>query len=162
MSQNRLRIRANALNLDLVGETEYIVRAYDAIQSLLIERFRESIEDVLDDEPPGFAEPPKPRDPLAQTIPMHKAVDPKKLPTADDPGPQHVNVVVCNEVYNKIYLVDRDQLEAVPITRVLNLAVVDRVYINRSQRDRFFELVKPGKVLWRELTSAGRAVVKGA
>lgn len=154
---NRLRIRAKSLNLDLVGEAEYILRAYDAIHPVLVERFEESVEGVLeeiDDE-----ELPSGRSPMAQTIPMHKPVDPKMLEAGL--GLPHINVVVCNEVYNKIYLVDREEVRATAFDRVLNLASVNRIYINRSQRDQFRGFFRFGKVLWRELTSAGKAVVKG-
>ena len=149
---NRLRIRAKSLNLDLVGEAEYILRAYDAIHSVLLERFEESIEGVLEDEPST----PQ-RDPLAQTIPMHKAVDPSQL----NREVQHINVVVCNEVYNKIYLVDRAEIKNTTFNRVVDFDQVNRIFINRSQRERFRDFFKFGKVLWRELTSAGKAVVKG-
>ncbi len=151
---NRLRIRAKSLNLDLVGEAQYIMRAYDAIHPVLVERFEESVEGVLEDS----AGPPTPRDPMAETIPMHKAIDPAMVRRP----PQHINVVVCNEVYNKIYLVDRDEIVATPFHRILELGAVNRIYINRSQRERFRDFFKFGKVLWRELTAAGRAVVKGA
>lgn len=151
---NRLRIRAKSLNLDLVGEAEYITRAYDAIHTLLLERFQESVEGVLEED----VDAPPARDPMAETIPMHQAVDPKMLQTG---RPQHINVVVCNEVYNKIYLVDRDELSSTIFSRVLHLPAVNRIYINRSQREGFREFFKFGKVLWRELTAAGKAVVKG-
>lgn len=145
--KNRLRIRAKSLNLDLVGEGEYIMRAYDAIHPVLVERFVESVEQILDEPEESLA--PE----LSETIPMHRPVDPQRLP--------HMNVVVCNEVYNKIYLVDRDELRNTIFRDVIDLDAVGRIYINRSQRDRFRGFIRFGKVLWRELTSAGRAVVKG-
>ena len=151
---NRLRIRAKSLNLDLVGEAEYIMRAYDAIHPVLVERFEESIEGVLEqtDEAP-------PSDPLAQTIPMHRAVDPTKLRSGE--LPQHINVVICNEVYNKIYLVDRNDIRTTAFRRIVDFDAVHRIYVNRAQREQFRGLFELGKVLWRELTSAGKAVVKG-
>ena len=151
---NRLRIRAKSLNLDLVGEAEYIMRAYDAIHPVLVERFEESVEGVLEE----IEEPPV-RDPMAQTIPMHQAVDPAKLQAGETP--QHINVVVCNEVYNKIYLVDRGEIRTTGFNRVIDFDAVHRIYVNRSQREQFRGLFELGKVLWRELTSAGKAVVKG-
>ena len=163
---NRIKIHAKSLNLDLEGETEFIVEAYEAISGLLRERFKESVDVVLQSPTMQLdAIPPPPRDPLAQTFPMHRAVTPEDVAqaVAEAAGPPpHAHVVVCNEVYNKIYLVDREDLTRTPLDRAFDLDRIDRIYLNRSQRETFGEFVKHGKVLWRELTAAGRAVVKGS
>ena len=160
---NKLRIRAKSLNLDLVGEAEYSLRAYDAIHPVLVERFEESVQGVLDDPTEFRSEPASEtvrRPSMSKTIPMHKPVDPQSLSEGSG-GSHHINVVVCNEVYNKIYLVDREEIRISLFDKVLDLDRVNRIYINRSQRERFRGFFKFGKVLWRELTSAGKAVVKG-
>lgn len=149
---NKLRIRAKSLNLDLAGEPEYILRAYDAIHPVLVERFEESVDWVLDDHD-GPEAPSKFR-----TIRMH-AVD-EDAADAERAGAQHLNVVVCNEVYNKIYLVERADLHASIFSRVVDMDRVNRIFVNRSQGERFEGFIKFGKVLWRELTAAGKAAVK--
>jgi hypothetical protein len=153
--KNRLSIRAKSLNLDLVGESEYIIRAYDAIHPVLVERFEESVEGVLDETSPRRSE--------MDTMPMHRVVEsPTRDPLPEAAGPNHVNVVVCNEVYNKIYLVSRDELSSTVFGNALDMDAVRRVFVNRSQRDQFQGFFKFGKVLWRELTAAGKeAVQKG-
>ena len=155
---NRLLIRAKSLDLDLAGEADYVLRAYDAVHTVLLERFVESVEGVLE-ENRGVADPPPDADAMSRTIPMHKAYDPNNLEVAER---QHLNVVVCNEVYNKIYLLEVGEASKTPFARVIDFSKVKRVYINRTQRDDFTPFIKLGKVLWRELTTAGKAVVKGA
>lgn len=156
---NKLKIRAKSLNLDLVGEPEYILRAYDAIHPVLVERFEESVEGVLD-------EPVVEHRAHAKTIPMHTPVTEQDLrkegSTLPEESPQHLNLVVCNEVYNKIYLVDREELAGSMFSRAIDMDAVNRIYVNRSQRERFRSFFRFGKVLWRELTTAGKAVVKGS
>lgn len=156
MTTNRLRIRAKSLELDLSGDADYVLRAYDAVHTVLMERFVESVEGVLE-EAATPATPPSST--LAaegsRTIPMHKPYE----PTLEDP--QHLNVVVCNEVYNKIYLVEAACVQRSPFARAIDFSNVRRVYINRTQRVEFAPFVETGKVLWRELTTAGKAVVKG-
>lgn len=147
---NRLRIRAKSLELDLSGDADYVLRAYDAVHTVLLERFAESVEGVLSDPLPDGAEA------TSRTIPMHKPYEPTV--TSE---PQHINVVVCNEVYNKIYLVEEEAIRSTPLARAVDFSNVHRLYINRAQRDDFAPFVDAGKVLWRELTTAGRAVVKG-
>lgn len=152
--KNKLRIRAKSLDLDLAGESEYILRAYDAIQPVLMERFRESVDAVLDGATP---------EQHVKTIRMHGAVDPSKFPEQEqDEAVQHLNVVVCNEVYNKIYLMERVVVRSSIFGRVLDVDQIARVFVNQSQSPRFEEHFQLGKVLWRELTAAGRRAVKKA
>lgn len=147
--KNKLRIRAKSLNLDLAGEADYVLRAYDAIHPVLLERFEESVEGVLDG--------PDQQVPDGSTMRMHAAT-PSEAAVA---SPSHLNVVICNEVYHKIHLVERERVDSSIFARSFDFENVTRVYINRSQRDAFRTVFPQGKVLWRELTAAGKAVVKG-
>lgn len=148
-TKNGLKIRAKDLHLDLEGESEYVERAYAAIRTVLMERYRESLEITLGDEPSDVRS--------RQTLPLHTV----SKSDADADLNQHVNVVICNEVYNKIHLANTDDLEASPFSRVIDFDSVRRIYLNRSQSGHFEKFVPVGKTLWRELTSAGRAAVKG-
>ena len=149
--KNKLRIRAKSLNLDLEGEAEYVLRAYDAIHSVLLERFEESVEGVLEEsERPEVA---------AKTMKLYTGADGKASPK---PSREHLNLVICNEVYHKIHLVERQRLRKGVFGRSFDFEHVGGVYINRSQSDAFHNVLPSGKVLWRELTATGKAVVKGA
>lgn len=148
---NKLRIRAKSLNLDLSGEPEYILRAYDAIRPVLLERFVESVDRVLEE---SSAEAPTSR----RTLEMHAPAAARETSRRRE----HINVVVCNAVYNKIHLADREELSESPFGQVIEMDEVRRIFLNRSQAGRFREFFRFGKVLWRELTVAGKAVVKRA
>lgn len=167
MSENHLKIRARSLDLDLVGEAEYIVQAYDAIRGVLIERYRASIEGATVGAHAEERADAGRRESAARIsrstmrldeVSPHETTD--GLPSQVHAGPQHVNVVMCNEVYNKICLVERDDMRRSIFDRALALDHVHRIYINRSQQERFQGHFNLGKVLWRELTSAGKAAVK--
>lgn len=149
--KNGLKIRAKDLHLDLEGEFEYVERAYEAIRPVLMERFRESLEIEL-----GLGVS---NEDVAsrKTLPLNRVAK----NDVDPDVAQHINVVICNEVYNKIHLAQFDDLNASPISRVIDFDRVRRMYINRSQSGDFEKFVPVGKTLWRELTSAGRAAVKG-
>ena len=151
--KNALKIRAKDLKLDLEGEFEYIERAYEAIRPVLMERFRESLEVELAFEGES---PSKDSIRSRETLPLHS------VPKGDfDPDlNKHVNVVICNEVYNKIHLANSEDLAASPFSRVLEFTNVRRIYLNRSQAEHFEKFIPVGKTLWRELTTAGRAAVK--
>lgn len=151
-SKNSLKIRAKDLHLDLEGEYEYVERAYDAIRPVLMERFRASLEIELGGGPTTSEIRSR------KTLPLNRVT---KGAEADPDLAQHINVVICNEVYNKIHLAHANDLEQSHFSRVLDFEHVRRVYMNRSQSDRFEKFVPVGKTLWRELTSAGKAAVKG-
>lgn len=149
-SQNRLQIRAKHLNLDLAGETEYVERAYSAIREVLMDRFRASLEHaVVEEVAPVAAEVPKTAGPVEGAVPEIR----------DSGG--RINLVLCNDVYNKIFVIDNEGIDASMFGSVIDTSQIRRIYLNRSQQDRFEEFFQFGKVLWRELTSAGRAAVKG-
>lgn len=134
---NRLRIRAESLDLNFEGEPEYVQRAYEAVRVVLMDRFRSSLQLNVEQPMPTGA-----------------------YPVAPASSRQHINVVLCNDVYNKIYLVGRDEVATTIFANVLDMNAVNRVYINRSQQKKFEKFFKLGKVLWRELTTAGKAAVK--
>lgn len=143
--KNHLRIRAAHLDLDLKGEPEYVERAYLAIRPVLLERYRESLM-----VPTAIRETNE-NPAIAVT---------QKLPSVEEPEPRVVNLVLCNEVYNKIHVIERDGFEQSLLSRVLKFDGIRRIYINRSQETDFESNFTFGKVLWRELTSAGREAVK--
>jgi len=145
--RNKLKIRAVDLDLELSGEPAYVEEAYDALRPILMERFRASVQKRA-------ARQKTPVEPDAE--------EPLQPGFARPASSEHVNVVLTNEVYNKLYLVELDELSDAPITRAIDLRGVGRIYINRSQKENFGHFFKVGRVLWRELTAAGKAAVKGS
>lgn len=165
---NKLRIRAEALKLDLTGDTTYIAQAYDALQPLLMERFRQSIKST---DPPNVLLD-EDTSPMRTTMQLHNPAPPdattkpditvKTGPAAASDDVNHVKVAISNDVYRKIYLIGADTLERSVLAKAFDLTKIHRIHVNRSQQDRFAELLGGGKLLWRELTEKGRAAVKKA
>ena len=135
-ARNRLKIHAKSLDLDFEGEAEYVTRAYEAVRTVLMERFQDSLELNVDD--------------ILAT---------GQYPVAPSKSREHVNIVVCNDVYNKIYLLSRDEISDTAFAKFIDMNQINRVYINRAQQDSFEKYFDFGKVLWRELTAAGKAAV---
>lgn len=147
--QNKLKIRAIDLDLELSGEPAYVEQAYEALRPVLMERFRASVD-------------ARPTSSENQSSGPSDQEGADEWPLAGSVTAEHVNVVMTSEVYNKVYLVEVEELGDAPITNAIDLANVSRIYINRSQKEQFDHFFKVGKVLWRELTSAGKAAVKGS
>lgn len=137
--RNTIKVSTPDLCLELSGEANLLKDAYEAVRPILISHFAATFSASSSDDVTG------------QT---------RKPAILSAGTKEHINFVVCNEVYNKVYLVELEDLEQASLSRVLDLSRVSRVFISRSQKDRFEEFFSMGKVLWRELTTAGRAVVK--
>lgn len=139
---NRLKITTGDIEFTLEGDTDYVERAYAAVRDIMLERFVEAIH----------AGPPPEPDTIRTTMPMNQISDENT----------QVSIISCNEVYHKIHLVDRVLLEKSEFSRIVDFKGVGRVYVNREQQERFKGYFPFGKVLWRELTSAGRAAIRSS
>lgn len=144
--KNHLRISAKHLDLDLRGETEYVERAYNAIRSVLLDHYRDSL-----------LEPNATRD--TSELPTITPEQARKS-FQSDPEARVVNLVLCNEVYNKVYLVESDEFDKGVLGPTFKFEEIRRIYVNQSQQTAFNASFKFGKVLWRELTAAGRNAVR--
>lgn len=144
--KNHLRISAKHLDLDLRGETEYVERAYNAIRSVLLDHYRDSL-----------LEPNATRD--TSELPTITPEQARKS-FQSDPEARVVNLVLCNEVYNKVYLVESDEFDKGVLGPTFKFEEIRRIYVNQSQQTAFNTSFKFGKVLWRELTAAGRNAVR--
>lgn len=149
-SNNVLRIKAHALDLELKGDPEYIEMAYRAVRSVLMERFRESLED-------NEARANAPVERATEELPVITQEELRQHRAAE---PKNVHLALCDEVYNKVYLVDGKTGISGALGKVLVTDHISRIYINRSQQEHFTTMLKFERVLWRELTSAGRDVVR--
>lgn len=148
--KNVLKIKAHALDLELKGEPEYVEEAYRAVREVLMDRFRESLQarpavDELKPERP------------TEDVPV---ITPEQLREHQRSEPRHLHLVMCDEVYNKVYLINGEEGIADGFRETLNIGKVSRIYINRKDQDEFAKLLKFDRVLWRELTTAGRDAVR--
>lgn len=149
--KNVLKIKAQALDLELKGESEYIEQAYRAIREVLMDRFRESIEAHRRSQEP--VEPER----STEELPV---ITPEQIRAHKKSEPRNVHLALCDEVYNKIYMLDGQSGISGALGKILDTEHISRIYINRSQEDGFRNVLKFERVLWRELTSAGRDAVR--
>ncbi len=148
--KNMLKIKAHALDLELKGEPEYIEEAYRAVREVLMDRFRESLEARSDVD---AMQPERPTEDLP-------VITPEQLKEHQSSEPRHLHLVMCDEVYNKVFLINGEDGIAEGLRKVLDINNISRIYINRKDQDNFSELLTFDRVLWRELTSAGRDAVR--
>jgi len=144
-----LRIKAHALDLELKGEPEYIEVAYRAVREVLMDRFRESLQARSDVD---ALEPERPTEELP-------VITPEQL-REHQREPRHLHLIMCDEVYNKVYLINGEEGIAEGLRKVLNIDQISRIHINRKDQEKFASLLTFDRVLWRELTSAGRDAVR--
>lgn len=144
--KNFLKIKAQSLDLELKGEPEYVELAYRALRDVLMERFKESLE-VRGEET------------LERGTEDLPVVTPQQArERLNRPG--HAHLVLCNDVYHKVFLIEGPSDVKGALGKVLKLEHIGRIYINRSQQDSFMSTFGFGRVLWRELTAAGRDAVR--
>lgn len=148
--KNVLRIKAHALDLELKGEPEYIEEAYRAIREVLMDRFRESLDARSDVD---AIEPERPTEDLP-------VITPEQLREHKRSEPRHLHLVMCDEVYNKVYLINGEDGIPEGLRKVLDIENISRIYMNRRDQEDFAEFLTFDRVLWRELTSAGRDAVR--
>lgn len=158
MTQNRLKIRAKSLNLELTGDAEYIADAYEAIREVLMQRFRAALRN--DDA-----------ETTATNHHLHKRRNTKPLYT--QPSVQthlgvrpaiadaNLRLIVCDDLYHKVSALSRPDFQASIFSRSLDIQQVEHVYIDAADADLLSQHLDVGKTLWRELTAAGRFMVHG-
>ncbi|TXD38044.1 hypothetical protein FRC98_03865 [Lujinxingia vulgaris] len=155
MTQNRLKIKAHSLDLELTGEAAYVEDAYQAIRSVVLQRFAQTLES----DEAGTAEKEKKR---SNTQPLYRADGVKeRIAPSREMAENHLHLVVCSELYHKVSVLARPELANTIFGKVLSADRIDHVYIDEADLgslERHFEV---GKTLWRELTASGRAVVHG-
>lgn len=147
-SDNKLSIRTRGLALDLEGDAAEVRRAYRALRSHLIEQFYETMIERRGPED-GTLELPVLDDGLGEST----VVDDDELKES------FINLVICEDVYNKMYLLDEKRFEGSFLSGFLRGGELRRIYVHNGLEERLRDRVDLGSTLWRELTAAGKAVV---
>jgi hypothetical protein len=125
--------------VDLEGDVEFLWEAYLAIREPLLRRL--SSHAALGLGPPPVDEQGRT---LAPTQPI---------------GPSHgayVWVLRCNDLYNKVQVIERAALAKHALARHLDVRRLARVCFEGDVGPPFESLLPPGSTLWSELTSMGR------
>ena len=147
-SDNKLSIRTNGLDLDLEGEAGEVRRAYRSLRSQLIEQFYQT---VLDSRGPN--------DRTLELPVLEETAGEDTVVEDDSDDENFINLVICEDIYNKMYLLDEQRFKRSFLNKVLRGRKVRRIYVDASLEDGVRELVDVGSTLWRELTAEGKAAV---
>ena len=157
MSQNRLKIQAQNLDLELTGDTEYVADAYEAIREVIVARFEQTLrrggEPGQSPRGEGAGGPAR-----RITRPLYR-ID--GVSQQISPGPTRLRLVVCNDLYHKVTVLSREDLEASVFGQVLDTSRLESIFVNEADVPLFEKELPVGKTLWRELTESGRKMVKG-
>lgn len=163
MSQNNLKIEAQSLDLELTGEADYVIRAYEAIRPVLLERF----EDTLIEEEhrsPGTSrsKSKKPSESRGNTAPLHQ-VDgvTQHVAAGRELTRFHLQFVVCTELYYRVAALTRDEFRNSIFGEVLEPKAISKLYVAEDAAESMRDQIEFGKTLWRELTKAGKAAIHG-
>lgn len=157
-SDNHLRIRTDRLEIDLRGDPDAILDAYDQLRDSLGELY-----DAADRE--------------AMVSANHQAVetadssedsgdpDDTLTPPGVQPGPENaqiVRLVLRRDRYEKVVLFERTQVDESFLGEALAADRVGRIYCGASVENRLRSSVELGKTMWRKLTPDGRDALEEA
>ncbi len=146
-TDNKLSIRTQDLDLDLEGEAKEVRRAYRALRPQLIEQFYQTMIER--------------RGPKDRTLEL-PAVEGSLAETTEvdgDDDDHFINLVICEDIYNKMYLLDEQLFRKSFLNEVLRGTSVRRIYVDAALEPRLRDSVSLGSTLWRELTAAGKVAV---
>ena len=152
---NRLKIDADRLKLEFSGEADDIRRGYELTRELLIHHFQEQLVRVEEEQRAKAAQ-------LAEGMQMLHVVKqtgknwspPRKYEA------MHVSIALCSSFYNKVCVLDREEYDKSFLEEIFHFERIGRIFIRHDQSDYFKTHFAIGKVLWRELTTDGRAAVR--
>ncbi len=164
-SDNKLTIDTQALSLELEGSSAEVRRAYGTLRTQLIEQFYQT---MIGQTKPGQAGPSK-RSRANKTLELETvdAVADNASPTeppnerqpVENPAENFVGLVICEDIYNKMYLLDEERFHRSFLSKVLDGEKLRRIYVNAASEAQLRNSVDMGSTLWRELTSAGKVAV---
>lgn len=179
MANNRLQIKAGPLDLELHGEPDYIREAYDAMRDVILDRFQEALADneprhrapstippALPDDVPPPQNKPKPvpyrPDNSNTTNPLFRldAIE-QQVRAGEQLVQVQLQLVVCTSLYRRVAAVSRRDFSDSIFGDFIDPRELSTVYLDEGAADRLANRMAFGNTLWRELTSAGKAVVHG-
>ncbi len=171
MSQNKLKIEAESLDLELSGDADYVVRAYEAIREVLIERFEATLaKGEASRSGSGKSGPVRAgmMEPCPDTTsPLHRVESASKNPLVQHvkAGREltrfHLQFVVCTELYYRVAALTRNEFEESIFGDVINSEHISKLYVDESAAECLRDRIEFGSTLWRELTKAGKLAIHG-
>jgi predicted amidohydrolase len=82
-----------------------------------------------------------------------------RKPMVVELGGVKIGVVICEDIYNKMYLLDEQLFRKSFLNKILRGTSVRRIYVDASLEPQLRDNVRLGSTLWRELTAAGKVAV---
>lgn len=172
MSENRLNIKAHSLELELTGEADYVVEAYEAIRGVVIRRFEETIDEIEAEDERAREKRKSAKkgqnirhdDSISAntTNPLFRIDSLKQHVAAGrELTTYHLQFVVCTELYNRIAALPRDEFDDSIFGKSIKAEAITKVYLDESAAGGLRDRIEFGKTLWRELTTAGKAAIHG-
>ena len=165
MTKHSLKIETGHLKLEVKGDQETVRRSYEAARDLILHSFRDQIRETLKAPEQGAIEQTTSSAQAAAPVPSEPSrrrgarTITSWAPSATT-RPVHMSVALSSRLYNKICLVERDDLDKSMFAKPFRLNNIQRIYLRHDQRDKFETHFPIGKILWRELTSHGCAAVR--
>ncbi len=172
MSNNRLKIEASALNLELTGDADYVAEAYGAMRSVIVERFQQTLREEQQQSSPQPDEqnPPASRK-TQRALSNHNPDSTNPLFNIDalkrrvDRGEHLIETqlqfVVCTSLYRRVAALSRDDFRESIFGPIIEPDALTKVYIGEEAASCLRDHIEFGKTLWRELTREGQAVIHG-
>lgn len=152
MGQNRLKIQAESLDLELTGDADYVRDAYQAIRSVVMQRFERTLRAQGEEKVPE----------RASTQPLYRIEEVRENLAANQQLSGHpIRLVVCNQLYHKVAVLSREDMEKSILGKHINSMAIEHIYINEEDAPALTGHIEIGKTLWRELTPHGRTIIHG-
>lgn len=156
MSQNKLKIQAESLDLELSGDADYVRDAYAAIRPVVLQRFQSALQKA---ELPTPEDPPRKRQ-ITQPLYKQPAIQ-KHIVTSRGIADQHLRLIVCGDLYHKVSVLSRPDFEKSIFNSSIDIDSVEHVFVNEGDIDLLETHFPIGRTLWRELTPTGKSMVQG-
>lgn len=155
-SHNQLTVQVGELRLHLEGPASRLGQVYAAVRPQLLTLLHEAMSeaDALSSEDDAFAE--------IDAAPVGDAAAPDATPRRPRDSSQFVEVVICEEIYHQMCLLDKARFEESWLDRLFDREQINRLYVDAASEAKFRRVVELGDTLWRELTTAGQSTVEGS
>lgn len=165
MSNSRLKIEAESLDLELSGDADYVIDAYMAMRSVILERFEQSIRGSETSPANAPSNPPDASsgDGVDDTTNPLFRIDElrRKVETGSPLLATQMQLVVCTDLYYRVAALSRSDFRESILGDIIDPESVNKVYVDEDAATTMRDRIEFGKTLWRKLTDQGQAIVHG-
>lgn len=164
MSDNTLKIEADSLDLELSGDADYVIKAYEGIRRVAMEQFEQTLaaREKTSSSDTSQPEPQKNKAPSKGTNP-HFPIDGlrQQVAAGRELVELHLQFVVCTEMYRRVAALSRDDFRDSIFGAIIDPESLSKLYLTEDAAILLEDQIEFDKTLWRELTKAGHEVVHG-